>query len=100
LVSISRIAGVSLTGGQQYFMILGPLGLSDNSLNELSGNSQGLTGVSLFSSNGGDTWGKTDIQTLGAFDVLGTAATPEPGTLVMLGSGLLALGLLRKRLHR
>jgi len=33
LVSITGITGVNLTGGQEYFMILGPLSLSDSSFN-------------------------------------------------------------------
>ena len=92
---------MTLTGGQQYFMELGPLNPSDDSLNSWFTNDQGVTGTTLVSIDGGSTWAFGFAgSTLGAFDVLGTAsAVPEPETMVMFGSGLSALGLLRKRLH-
>jgi hypothetical protein len=43
-VTISGISGVSLTGGQSYFMILGPLNLSDTSFNSWNWNSTGAPG--------------------------------------------------------
>jgi hypothetical protein len=97
LVSVTGITGVSLDGGQQYFMILAPS--STFSFEGWRWNNQSVTGLELTSTDGGTTWGG-GTSTLGAFDVLGTEAVPEPGTMFMLGGGLLALGFLRKRLHR
>jgi hypothetical protein len=94
LVTIPGITGVSLTGGQQYFMVLGPISATSDL--EWIWNSQGVTGLTLASLDGGSTWEFAFAgSTLGAFDVLGTA-TPEPGTMGMLGGGLLALGLLAR----
>jgi PEP-CTERM motif len=95
LVSVTGIDGVSLTGGQQYFMILGPLSLSDDSFNPWMVNNQNVAGLGLYSNNGGSTWVDDpggESQLLGAFDVLGSSA-PEPGSLLLLGAGL--IGLLR-----
>jgi hypothetical protein len=99
LVSIAGISGVTLTGGQQYFMILGPVSLSDSSMVAWNENSQGVTGLAIYSTDGGGTWTNGGVEPIpiGAFDVIGT---PEPGTMLLLSSGLLALGFLRKRLHR
>lgn len=97
LTSITGIAGVTLTGGQQYFMVIGPLSLSDSSETVWNGNSQGVTGLGLYSSDGGTTWNSNGAgSTLGAFDI---TSTPEPVTCPIL-LGLAGAGLwqrLRKR---
>jgi len=90
LVFVTNIMGVTLTGGQQYFMVLGPLSITDNSATEWAWNSQGATGVVLGSEDGGSTWTLGGSgNTLGAFDVL---STPEPATwpvlLALAGAGL------------
>jgi MYXO-CTERM domain-containing protein len=101
LVAVSGITGVSLTGGQQYFMILGPLSLSDDSENAWNYNNQGAASLDLYSTNGGSTWVYNGVGPTGAFDIDGTS-TSEPGSPVLLGTGL--IGLLgvaaRRRLHR
>jgi hypothetical protein len=74
---------VSLIGGQQYFMVLGPLSLSDNSNNEWSNNNQSVTGLVFGSNNGGSTWTSGGTNALGAFDVLsGTTSAPATVTNV------------------
>ncbi|MGO9229047.1 MAG: choice-of-anchor R domain-containing protein [Bryobacteraceae bacterium] len=84
LVSITGISGVILSGGQQYFMVLGPLSPSDDSFNGWEVNSQGVTGVLLYSFDGGATWGSEGPgQELEAFDVTSNP-TPEPATCPML----------------
>jgi hypothetical protein len=92
-VSITDIAGVTLTGGQQYFMILGPL--SASTYDSWQDNNQGVSGLDLWSDNGGATWHSSGAQTLGAFDINGT---PEPGSLLLFGTGLISiLGVYRRK---
>lgn len=90
LVSITGITGLSLTGGQEYFLVLSPLSLTDDSWNAWDKNNQGVDGLFLSSTNGGSTWtGGGTINLLGAFDVLGDPSTvPEPGSWLMLAAGI------------
>jgi hypothetical protein len=68
LVSITGITGVTLTGGQQYFMLAGPLDTSDDSWNAWTWNTQGVTGDVQYSTDSGDTWNDLGSSTLGAFE--------------------------------
>jgi hypothetical protein len=103
LVSITGISGVSLTGAADYFMVLGPLNLTEDGLLGWYGNNQGYFGDLQNSSSGGATW--HDIGSpgspfeSGAFDVLGSsiASIPEPSTLNVLGAGIALLALRKRR---
>jgi hypothetical protein len=92
LLSIPGITGVTLNGGQSYFLVLGPLSLTDTSWDSIALNNQGVTGDHQFSRDGGVTCiDNGDSLPIGAFDVLGTpVATPEPRLmpLLLLGIGL------------
>jgi hypothetical protein len=92
--SISISGGPQLTSGIDYFLVLSADNPTWNAWNQ---NTTGATGEDLFSQDGGQTWNDNGIQTLGTFRIEGTAV-PEPGTLVMLGSGIVAAaaGLRRK----
>lgn len=89
LVSITGITGVSLTGGQVYWMVLGPLSLSDNSYNVWDAESQNVPSKAVSSTNGGSTWSSGAITLVPAFDI---TSSPEPATWPMLlalaGAGL------------
>ncbi len=90
LVSIDSITGVFLTGGQTYFMVVGPLNTSDTSWNGWNYNNQSVTGPVFSSNDGGVTWNSEGTDsTLGAFDVLAASpGVPEPGPLFLSGIGL------------
>jgi hypothetical protein len=96
LISVTGITGIELTGGQQYFMILGPLNLADSSYDSWNLNNQGATDVVLGSGDGGYTWSGGD-STLGAFDLIGNSSignfssVPEPNPVILFGAGLLLM---------
>jgi hypothetical protein len=97
------VSGVSLTAGQSYFMILGPTNTNDGSWNAWNWNAQGVNGLDLYSTNGGASWNSNGTgNPLGAFDVLGGGGqVPEPGSLFLMGSGLLGLaGTIRRKLAK
>ena len=67
-----HVSGVTLTGGQSYFMIVGPMNLSGDTFEVWNWNNQGINGLDLYSNDGGNTWiNNGSGQPLGAFDVLG-----------------------------
>lgn len=85
----------SITAGQQYFVVV----LADQGAWEAwNWNTQGDIGLLL--QGDGTGWNSFPGNTLGAFDVItGGGGVPEPGTLVMLGTGVLGLaGAIRRKL--
>lgn len=67
------VSGVTLTGGQSYFMVVGPMNLSSSTFEAWNWNIIGISGLGLYSNDGGNTWTtEGTLQPPGAFDVLGT----------------------------
>jgi hypothetical protein len=91
VVTISGISGLYLDSGQSYFMVLGPMDLTDTSWNVWNYNDQGVTGLALSSADGGTTWNNN--TTLGAFDIV----VPEPASLLLLGTGLAVVVAAKRR---
>ena len=99
LISITGITGVHLTGGQSYFLVLGPLSTADASFEVFAANTQGVSSLELFSTDGGSTWSSNGGEFIGAFDVIG-AATPEPGYVLLVGIGVAGIMVARRRRSR
>lgn len=95
--TISINGGPSLTQGTSYFMVLSGNGSNWNAWNW---NNVNATGDDRFSNDNGNSWTDNGIQPLGTFRILsGQGGVPEPGTFVMLGSGVLAAaGMIRRKL--
>lgn len=84
--TINVNSGPLLTQGTDYFMVLSAPDANVDVWNDNTTNARGLI---LVSRDNGNTWEGGGGNLLSAFSIDGTGV-PEPGTLVMLGSGIVA----------
>lgn len=99
LVTINGISGLSLNGGESYFMILSPENSGDSSFNAWNTNTTGVNGRNLASFDDGSSWVlQSNSSPIGAFDILsGTIPVPEPNTFTLLFAGFAVVGYFRSK---
>jgi hypothetical protein len=71
MVTITGIAGVSLTAGTDYWLVVEPASLGSTTWERWNLNTVRLSGGVLYSNDGGNSWNGSSQEILAAFDILG-----------------------------
>jgi hypothetical protein len=88
--TVTPSGSIVLTSGTQYWLVASVI--ASDTWDAWNLNSTGATGFVWLSGSG-----SVADQTLGAFDVLGTPAVPEPSTVLFTAGGLALLWFRRLR---
>lgn len=92
LIDINGITGLHLTTGTNYWIVIGPMNSGATTWEEWNLNNTGALGTDLYSTDGGQSWSSNGLQAVGALAIIGNpvGTTPEPGSMLLLGSGWVA----------
>jgi hypothetical protein len=100
LATQSGITGITLTGGDTYWMVAGPQSSTATTDVLWMDNTHGSHSLLVASLDGGQHWISDGQGTNAAFDVLGdavVASVPEPSSLILFTAGMLPLVLAIRR---
>jgi len=92
--TVTSSPGVILSNGGTYWISAAS---DSQSWEAWNWNTTSASGQGSISTDDGATWASSAYSPNGAFDVLGTAVTPEPTSLLMLGAGMLGLVGVRRK---
>ena len=103
LITLTGINGLTLNAGTNYWMVMGPTSINDNTYDAWNW-SNSATGLEEYSLDGGMTWNSNGVVAQGAFDIgwwwRRVARPPSLAPLLLFGMGAVGAGMIRRKLNR